>query len=89
MRDMAFVVDKKILYNNIREEILSVSKLIREVEVFDVYAGKELGAAQKNVAVHISFGSDEKTLTGEEVDSVQKEIAAALQKKLNAQLRDF
>ncbi|MFH1326253.1 MAG: phenylalanine--tRNA ligase subunit beta [Candidatus Falkowbacteria bacterium] len=89
MRDMAFVIDEKILYNDIRETILSASKLIKEAEVFDVYQGDKIGAGKKNMALHITFGSLEKTLTGAEVDKVQNDIIKLLNKKFKAQLRDY
>ncbi len=89
MRDMAFVIDEKILYNNIRETILSASKLIKEAEVFDVYQGDKIGVGKKNIALHITFGSLEKTLTGVEVDKVQNDVVKILNKKFKAQLRDF
>ena len=87
IRDMAFVVDEKIVYNDFRQTILSASALVKTVEVFDVYVGAEVGAGKKNIAMHITFGSGEKTLTGAEADDVQKEIVSKLKNKLAAELR--
>jgi len=88
IRDLAFVVKDEILYNDIKEEIIKVSELIKKVELFDVYAGKKLGAGKKNLAFNIIYQAD-KTLTSGEVDKIQKQIAERLKEKFNAQLRDF
>jgi len=88
-RDMAFVVDEKILYNDIRNEILAVNKLIKEVEVFDVYQEEKIGTGKKSIAFHIIFEDESKTLTGEEADKIQNNIINTLNKRFKAQLRDF
>ena len=88
-RDMAFVVNEKVLYNDIKKEILTVSKLIKKIVLFDIYQGEKLGVDNKSLAMHIIFLSTEKTLTGEEVDKIQLDITKALDKKFKAQLRDF
>ena len=84
---MAFVVDEKIVYNDIEQAILLASALVKTVEVFDVYVGAEVGEGKKNIAMHITFGSEEKTLTGAEADDAQKEIVSKLKNKLGAELR--
>jgi len=88
-RDMAFVVNEKVLYNDIKKEILTVSKLIKEIVLFDVYQGEKLGIDNKSLAMHIIFLSTEKTLTGEEVNEVQIAIVKNLEKFFHARLRDF
>jgi phenylalanyl-tRNA synthetase beta chain len=87
-RDLAFVVDKKILYNKIKQEIESFDNLISAVELFDVYEGEKLGSGKKNLAFHIIYQAD-RTLTGEEVDRLQKKLSQYLEKKFGAQIRDF
>ncbi len=88
-RDIAFVLDEKILYNDIRNEILAVDKLIKDVELFDLYLGEKLGEGKKNMAFHIAFLDENKTLSGDEVDKVQGKIVITLNKKFGAVLRDF
>lgn len=87
-RDLAFVVDEKILYNNIKAEIVKSSSLIKKVELFDVYQGEKLGHGKKNLAFHIIYQAD-KTLTSEEVDKMQKELVKKLEKKFGAKIRNF
>ena len=88
-RDMAFVVNEKILYNDFRRTLLAAHSLIKEVELFDVYQGGKLGPGEKSWAFNLTFGHSQKTLTGAEVDQAQKEIADKMAKKYGAQLRDF
>ncbi len=88
-RDLAFVIDKKIFYNDIRREIKDFHPLIKEVELFDVYSGKNLEDNKKSLAFHVSYQSEEKTLTSQEIDEVQEKLVKNLQEKFSAHLRDF
>ena len=88
-RDLAFVVDEKIVYNDFRQALLAASPLIKEVELFDVYQGEKLGVGKKSWAFTLAFGHSDKTLTGAEADKVQTEIVKQMEKKFSAQLRDF
>ncbi|MDP2708989.1 MAG: phenylalanine--tRNA ligase subunit beta [bacterium] len=88
VRDLAFVVNDKILYNNIVQEIKNFSDLIARVELFDVYQGDKLGAGKKSLAFHIIYQAD-KTLTSEEVDEAQGELIKHLENKLGAKVRNF
>jgi len=89
VRDLAFVVEDKILYNKIKEEIEKFSSLIKEVELFDVYQGEELGKDKKSLAFHLVYQSLEKTLTAEEVNEEQERLVKFLEKKFSAQIRNF
>ena len=89
VRDLAFVVNNEILYNDIKEEIANSSQLIKAVELFDVFAGGRLGKDKKNLAFHIIYQSENKTLTAEEIDKVQAGLIKNLKNKFVAQIRDF
>lgn len=88
-RDLAFVIDQKILYNDISKEIKSFHSLIKEVELFDVYSGTNLENNKKSIAFHIVYQSEEKTLTNEEIDLIQNNLINHLEKKFSAQIRNF
>ena len=85
-RDLAFVIDQKILYNDINREIKNFSPLLKELELFDVY---NLEENKKSLAFHLSYASEEKTLSTEEVDKIQAELIKHLENKFSAQIRDF
>jgi len=89
IRDLAFVLNEKILYNDFRKDILNFNSLIKSVELFDVYVGNKLAANEKSLAFHLQYQSDEKTLKSEEIDLLQSELVNHLAKVYEAKLRTF
>ncbi|MFA5247639.1 MAG: phenylalanine--tRNA ligase subunit beta [Patescibacteria group bacterium] len=88
-RDLAFVVDAKVLYIDIKEVIEKFSSLIKKVELFDIYEGEKLGNDLKSLAFHIDYESVDKTLTTSEVDELQKGLIKKLEEKFEAKIRNF
>jgi phenylalanyl-tRNA synthetase beta chain len=88
MRDLAFVVNQKVLYNDINEEIVNFNQLVDNAELFDFYEGGKLGEGMKSVAFHIVYRSD-KTLTTAEIDEVQNAMIKRMEEKFGAKVRDF
>ncbi len=88
-RDLAFVVDNKILYNDLKKEMVEFNSLIKSVELFDVYIGNKLEGGKKSLAFHLSYQSEERTLTSEEVDKIQASLISLMAEKFEAQLRSF
>ena len=64
-------------------------KLLREVKMFDVYRGPQVGENKKSVAFAMTYRHDERTLTDEDVNKVHGRILDALKEKLDAALRDI
>ncbi len=88
-RDLAFVVNKKIMYNELYKDMLEFNDLITKVELFDVYAGDKLGNELKSLAFHFEYQSADRTLTSTEVDKIQKDLIKFMLDKHQARLRDF
>jgi phenylalanyl-tRNA synthetase beta chain len=88
VRDLAFVVEERVLYNDIRKEILSFHSWISQVELFDIYRGEKLGKEKKNLAFHVIYQAD-RTLTAAEVDKIQAGLIKKLEEKFGARVRDF
>ncbi|MEA1963316.1 MAG: phenylalanine--tRNA ligase subunit beta [Patescibacteria group bacterium] len=88
IRDLAFVVNEKVLYNDIRDEIKNFHEYIIEVDLFDVYKGEKIGVGNKNLAFHVVYQAD-KTLTACEVDDIQKKLIKRLEERFEAKIRDF
>lgn len=86
-RDMAIVVDKNILWQDLQDAISKVSPLIRSIVPFDVFEGRHIEAGKKSVAFHLEFRSDDKTLESEDIDEIMKNLAEVLEKKFEAKLR--
>lgn len=88
VRDLAFVVDEKILYNEIKSEIENFDNLIEEVELFDAYSGNKLESGFKSLAFHLSFRAEDHTLQTEEVEALIAKLLNYLQNRFDAKLRD-
>jgi len=88
VRDLAFVVDEKILYNEIKGEIKNFDNLIEEVELFDAYSGNKLESGLKSLAFHLSFRAEDRTLQTEEVEALIAKLLSHLENRFDAKLRD-
>lgn len=88
IRDLAFILDEKILYNDIKNEIQNFHEYINGVELFDEYHGEGIGKNKKSLAFHIVYQA-EKTLVSKEVDEIQNELIKDLEDKFEAKVRDF
>jgi len=87
VRDIAFVVDKKVAHKSIINALYTVNPLIREVELFDSFEGKNIGEGKKSLAYHITYRSDEKTLETKEVDVVHENVVQLLKSEFTAEIR--
>lgn len=87
-RDLAVVVDHRVEYDDIARTIGRASALITKVEWFDTFMGSGLPAGKKSVAMHLTFSSQERTLTSEEVDTAMAKAVLGLKEKFDAEVRD-
>lgn len=88
-RDIAMIVDDDLEVGSIIEEIESVdSEIIENVKLFDIYRGLPIPQDRKSCAFSITYRADDRTLTDDEVDAVQKKIVAGLEQKFGALLRE-
>ncbi len=86
-RDLAFVINEKILYNELKNEIINFDPLIKTVELFDIYVGSNLAENEKSLAYRLSFQAGDRTLKTEEVDLIIKNLVKHLADKFEAKLR--
>jgi len=86
VRDMALVVDTGVTNQQILD-IVKGFKLISEVELFDVYSGKQVAEGKKSLAYRLIYQAPDHTLTDEEVNKVQEQVTASLAKELGVTLR--
>jgi len=89
VRDVAFVVDEKILYNDFWRMLVSFHPLLIKAELFDIYQGGALGENKKSWAFHLTYQADDRTLTAIEIDSIQSDLIIQCREKFEAQIRDF
>ncbi len=87
-RDLALLLDKKITMAEVEATVReSERRLLKNVELFDVYEGDKLPEGKKSYAIAITIQDDEKTLQDKQIEAVMNKIITNLRKKLNAELR--
>ena len=87
-RDLALLIDKKVQFAEIEKIAYETDKkLLKSVELFDVYEGKNLEAGKKSYAVSFMLQDENATLNDKQIDKVKQKLIANLQNKLDAKLR--
>lgn len=87
-RDLALLIDKAVTMADIENTVREAERrLLRGVELFDVYEGKNLPEGKKSYAIAITLQDSEKTLNDKAIDATMAKIVAQLTRKLGAELR--
>lgn len=87
-KDLAILVNKTIASDEIAKVIKKAAgSLLTNVEIFDVYEGKNIPKDKRSIAYSLSFGTVDRTLTDEEVNNIMNKIIENLQNKIGAELR--
>jgi len=87
-RDLALLLDKDIAFstlNNIAKQ--TENKLLKSVNLFDVYEGDKLPKGKKSYALSFALESSEKTLTDKEIDKVMSKLIESFEQKVGAEVR--
>lgn len=88
LRDLAIVVEENIAAHDLLQDIKdNGGKLLKEINIFDVYQGNQIQKGYKSIAFSLKFQSEEKTLTDEEINKYFEKIQESLEKKFKAILR--
>lgn len=87
-RDLALLVDQHVEFAQIQAVAQKADKkLLRAVELFDVYEGKNLPAGKKSYAVKFIMQDETKTMSDKAIDAIMQKIIVSVQKELGAELR--
>jgi len=87
-RDLALLVDNSVEFAQIEQIARQTEKkLLKKVELFDVYEGDKLPAGKKSYAVNFILQDEEKTMGDKQIDAIMQKLIAQLTAKLGAQLR--
>ncbi len=87
-RDFALLLDEHISFKEIEDIAYKVDrKLLQQVNLFDVYEGKNLPEGKKSYAVSFIFRDQYKTLTDKQVDKLMAKLQKQFETKLQAELR--
>jgi phenylalanyl-tRNA synthetase beta chain len=88
-RDFAFLVNKDQAIGDLIKTTLNCDKnLIKEVNIFDIFVGKNIAEDKKSVGLRVKIQPVEKTLTSEEIDGIAKKIIDSAAKFYGATLRE-
>ena len=60
---------------------------LKKADFVDEYRGKQIPQGKKSVTIRLTIGSNEKTLTSQEIENVANQVMKKLQKKMGAELR--
>ena len=87
-RDLALLVDKSVTFLQIEEVAYSSERnLLKRVELFDVYEGKNLPEGKKSYAVNFVLQDENKTLTDKQIEKIMNNLIRNLEQRLGASLR--
>ena len=87
-RDLALLIDKSVEFAQIEQIARQTEKkLLKRVELFDVYEGKNLPAGKKSYAVNFILQDEQKTLNDKQIEAIMQKLIANLTKQLHAELR--
>ncbi|WP_299229033.1 phenylalanine--tRNA ligase subunit beta [uncultured Psychroserpens sp.] len=87
-RDFALLIDEGVTFEDIDKVAMHTEKqLLKDVDLFDVYQGKNLPKGKKSYAVSFTIQDDKKTLTDKQIDKIMNKLQANFEKQLGAELR--
>ena len=87
-RDLSLMVDKKVRFAEICDIAYRTErKLLKNINLFDVYEGDKIEKDKKSYAVSFILQDMEQTLTDQQIDKTMQRIAEALGKATGAQVR--
>lgn len=88
-RDIAVVVDEHVTSAEIQAVIQAeLGEILSDVQIFDVYHGKNIDSGRKSVALGLILQDSSRTLIDQEVENATARVVAQLEKELGATLRD-
>ena len=86
--DLSFLVDSMVKWDDIYGCVMAKkNELLRDVLFVDEYKGKQIPAGKKSVTIRLVISSNEKTLTGPEIEQVANSVLKRISKTLGAEIR--
>lgn len=87
-RDLALLIDRSVEFAQIEQVARqSERKLLKKVELFDVYEGKNLPEGKKSYAVNFILQDEQRTLNDKQIEVIMNRIIDNLKNQLHAELR--
>jgi phenylalanyl-tRNA synthetase beta chain len=87
-QDLAFVVAEEVAAGDLVEAAREAAgSELREIRIFDVYHGEQVGPGRKSIAFSVAFQSPERTLSDDDAAALRERIVGALAEGYGAELR--
>ncbi|HJS01329.1 MAG TPA: hypothetical protein VJ780_10380, partial [Flavobacterium sp.] len=87
-RDLALLIDQSVSYDSIYAIARQTEKsLLKNINLFDVYEGKNLPEGKKSYALSFTLQDDSKTLTDAQIDKIMSKLQKNFETELGASLR--
>jgi phenylalanyl-tRNA synthetase beta chain len=87
-RDLSMLVDKDVTFDTLKTIAFKTEKkLLKNVQVFDVYVGDKLPENKKSYALNFTLQDELQTLTDKQIDAVMQKIIANLAQSAKAEIR--
>jgi phenylalanyl-tRNA synthetase beta chain len=87
-RDLSLLVTKETSYHALKAAAINAErKLLQDVQLFDVYEGKNLEPGLKSYALSFYLQDTQQTLTDKHIEKAMQQITQALEKACNAKVR--
>ncbi len=87
-RDLSLVIDQEVSYDRVKKVAEKAGgKLLKRMDVFDVYQGDKLGQGKKAYALSFILQDQENTLTDKEIDKTMSNLIHAFQDQVGAIIR--
>ena len=87
-RDMALLIDQSVKFGDLQQAAFQAErKLLKHVNLFDVYEGKHIEAGKKSYAISFILQDTQKTLTDKQIDAIMDKLRKTFEDKFGATLR--
>ncbi len=87
-RDLSMLVDFEVTFDELRAIAFKTEKkLLKQVQIFDVYQGDKLPEGKKSYALNFTLQDEEQTLTDKQIDAIMQKIITNLAQNAKAEIR--
>jgi len=87
-RDFALLIDKNVSFQSLKDTAYKTErKILQDVNLFDVYEGKNLPKDKKSYGISFTFQDKNKTLTDKQVERVMEQLLQNFKNQFGAELR--
>ena len=88
-RDLAFIVPSAVPAGDVLAAVRrACDERLRDVRIFDVFAGESLGPDVRSLALGLTFQDASRTLVEKDISSYVEAVVSLLKQEFNAHLRD-